>query len=80
MLAALVQRSERCPVCHDDGHDANRASLREMGISQVANSVHTAAERARPQLSGGVMSGDVTADRAIVCSRTDRPYYEHRMA
>src|SRR5262249_6954202 len=28
---------------------------------------------ARPQLPYGVMSGDVTADRAIVWSRADRP-------
>ena len=31
------------------------------------------AERLRPQLPGGVMSGDVTAHGAIVWSRTDRP-------
>ena len=30
-------------------------------------------ERLRPQLPGGVMSGDVTANSAIVWSRTDRP-------
>ncbi|MZR41774.1 alkaline phosphatase, partial [Escherichia coli] len=30
-------------------------------------------ERLRPQLPGGVMSGDITADSAIVWSRTDRP-------
>ena len=31
------------------------------------------AERLRPQLQGGVQTGDVLADRAIVWSRTDRP-------
>lgn len=30
-------------------------------------------ERLRPQLPGGIQSGDVTASRAVVWSRTDRP-------
>src|SRR4029077_20359655 len=48
------------------------SGLREVLAQGPAPSVITRDAR-RPQLPYGVMSGDVTRDRAIVWSKTDRP-------
>ncbi|KWK59657.1 alkaline phosphatase D family protein [Burkholderia stagnalis] len=42
-------------------------------LAQRAAPAIVTSDRLRPQLPGGVMSGDVTDTRAIVWSRTDRP-------
>ncbi|MEV8470982.1 alkaline phosphatase D family protein [Ralstonia sp. UNC404CL21Col] len=42
-------------------------------LAQGAAPAVVTSERLRPQVPGGVMSGDITADSAIVWSRTDRP-------
>jgi alkaline phosphatase D len=48
------------------------AGLADALAQGVAPAVVTA-DKLRPQLPGGVMSGDVTATSGIVWSRTDRP-------
>lgn len=42
-------------------------------LAQGAAPAAMTSERLRPQVPGGVMSGDITAGSAIVWSRTDRP-------
>lgn len=45
-------------------------------VSPASPAVITS-ERLRPRIDGGVMSGDITTDRAIIWSRSDRPARMH---
>jgi alkaline phosphatase D len=52
---------------------SRRAFLAGLAASSIAHPAIVTAEKARPRLPSGVMSGDVGRGRAVVWSRADRP-------
>jgi alkaline phosphatase D len=42
-------------------------------LAQAGAPALVTSEKMRPQLPSGVMSGDITRDKAVIWSRTDRP-------
>jgi alkaline phosphatase D len=49
------------------------AGVARRSLAQATAPAIVTSDRMRPQMPSGVQSGDVTAERGIVWSRTDRP-------
>ncbi|MFZ6746101.1 alkaline phosphatase D family protein [Undibacterium sp. JH2W] len=69
----LQRRQFLCNVTTGTGALIAGAALPKLVKAQNTTPAFITAEKSRPQLPCGVMSGDINRDKAIIWSRTDRP-------
>lgn len=69
----LQRRQFLCNVTSGTGAIVAGAALPKLVRAQNSAPALITADKSRPQLPCGVMSGDINRDKAIIWSRTDRP-------